>query len=142
MRPTLPLALCLCIGCHITGPKGSTRPEDAKIVTSDIPLFWAAFDSIRSSTDTMPLRRGYLDTGSVGLHDFTSLRWKNSATLTKIVWAERAYYASIRDNTLAVAQLEPKIRGVFAVLDTLVPGAIFPDIYFDIGAMGTGGTTS
>ena len=138
----LTLALLLAAACNVSGPKGSSRPGDAQIVASDIANFWIGFDSLHGSGDTMPLRRYYLDKGSVGLRDFTNLRWKNSATLTSAVWAWRDYYASIRANTLAVMQVEPQIRQVFATLDTLVPGSIFPDVYFAIGAMGTGGTTS
>lgn len=136
------LAAILLAGCgSVTPPEGHPTPGEASIVTTDIAAFWSAFDQIDSSVDTMPLR-AYIDNGTVGLKDFTELRWKNAKTLTQNVWALRAYYASIRATTLAAAQMEPQIRDAFAVADTLIDDAIFPDVYFAIGAMGTGGTTS
>lgn len=129
-------------GCRsITPPIGYSTPAEASIVTTDVGAFWTAFDQIDSGADTMPLR-GYIDNGTVGLRDFTDLRWKNATTLTQAVWARRPYYASIRATTLVAAQMEPQIRAAFAIADTLIDDAIFPDVYFAIGAMGTGGTTS
>jgi hypothetical protein len=124
-----------------TGPNTSPRPEDAKLVTADISSFWIAFDQLKSGSDTMPLR-AYIDNGTAGLRDFTDLRWKNAATLTSMVWARRSYYASIRANTLMVPTLAPEIRAAFAIADTLIDEAVFPDVYFAIGGMSTGGTTS
>ena len=144
MRPRLsfPIVLLAVVGCSSsTAPRDLPSPAEARIVTSDIAAFWAAFDQISSSTDTMPLR-GYIDNGSAGLKDFTELRWKNAATLTQAVWARRAYYASVRNTSLAAAQLEPQIRAAFEVADTLIDNAIFPDVYFTIGWLATGGTTS
>jgi hypothetical protein len=135
---TLPLSL----GCGaITRPEGHPTPAESKVVTSDVAAFWTAFDQIKSIGDTMPLRR-YIDQGTVGLKDFTNLRWKNATTLTQMVWTRRAYYASIRASTLASAQMEPQIRVAFAVADTLIDDPIFPDVYFAIGGLSTGGTTS
>jgi hypothetical protein len=126
----------------MTGGGTPSGPQTARLVADDIPRFWSAFDSIRSSTDSLPLRRIYLDAGTQGLRDFTSLRWKDAKTLTAMVWPRRDYYRSIRSNTLAVASLEPEIRRLYRTLDTLYADAIFPDVYFAIGGMSTGGTTS
>jgi hypothetical protein len=124
-----------------SAPAGSSDPEAAKIVTADIARFWTAFDQVDAASDTIPLR-AYLDAGTVGLRDFTSLRWKNSATLTAMVFPRRAYYASIRANTLATASIEPQVRQIYRALDGMLSDAIFPDVYFCIGGMATGGTTS
>jgi hypothetical protein len=136
------LAALVLTGCQsITHPAGHSKPDEAQIVTSDVVAFWPAFDKMTSGIDTMPMR-GYIDNGSVGLRDFTSLRWKNAIALTQSVWTRRSYYASIRETSLATAQMEPQIRATFAVADTLIDGAIFPDVYLVIGTLGTGGTTS
>jgi hypothetical protein len=130
-------------GCsHLTAPRGSPDPAAARIVTEDIPRFWGAFDAMTSATDTMPLRTQYLDRGTIGLTDFTNARWKSAKTLTAMVWPLRSYYASIRQNTLTVQSKEPALRRAFQMLDTMYDGAVFPDVYFAIGGMSTGGTTS
>ena len=137
--PVLALVFAAC--GNPTQPQGFPTPAEAVIVSSDVPAFWTAFDQIDSQGDTMPLR-GYIDNGSIGLRDFTNLRWKNAKTLTQMIWPQRVYYASIRNTTLAVGQMEPQIRAAFGVADTLIDNAVFPNVYFAIGGMSTGGTTS
>lgn len=145
IRRFLLLSAIVAAACSSsTGPggqQGSTNPDAAKIVTADIARFWTAFDQVDASNDTIPLR-GYLDAGTIGLRDFTALRWKNSATLTAMVFPRRAYYTSIRANTLATASIEPQVRQIYRTLDGMLGNAIFPDVYFCIGGMATGGTTS
>jgi hypothetical protein len=125
-----------------TEPPHPNDPDDARLITEDIPRFWSAFDRMTGASDTLPLRREYLDRATVGLRDFTDLRWKNARTLAALVWPRREYYRSIRANTLMVVQLEPEIRRAYRMLDTLMDDAVFPDVYFAIGGMATGGTTS
>src|ERR1051325_3449416 len=133
--------LPLAIACRsATGPESG--PDSARLVTSDIARFWTAFDQMTSASDTLPLRRDYLDAGSDGLKDFTRLRWKDAKTLAGLVWPRRSYYSSVRANTLAGASLEPEVRRIYRMLDTSYADAVFPDVYFAIGGMGTGGTTS
>jgi hypothetical protein len=141
-RLSILLAAVVGAGCSsATGPDGFPNPAEARIVTSDVAAFWTAFDRIKSNTDTVPLRE-YIDNGTVGLKDFTEARWKNSKTLTQAVWQQRAYYASVRNTSLAAAETAPQIRAAFAIADTLIDDAIFPDVYFTIGWMATGGTVS
>jgi hypothetical protein len=95
-----------------------------------------------AASDTLPLRTDYLDRGTIGLKDFTDARWKNAKTLAAMVWPLRAYYASVRQNTLTTQSLEPRIRQAFRALAALYDDAVFPDVYLAIGGMSTGGTTS
>ena len=124
-----------------TAPVTNKDPESARLVFDDLPRFWRAFDEIHSFADTMPLRRHYLDSATAGLAEFTSLRWKNSTTLTSAVWARRNYYASIRPTTLGLSQtIQSDVRTAMRSFAQLYPDAVFPDVYFCLGAMATGGT--
>lgn len=134
------IALLGGCGDSPAGPSISPDPDAARIVTEDIPRFWTAFDRITAVTDTMPLRTDYLDAGTAGLRDFTAARWKNARTLTQMVWPRRDYYQSIRGNTLQLAAIEPAIRAIYGRLRELHPAAVYPDVYFAIGGMSTGGT--
>lgn len=136
------IAAVLSCGDTPSVPSAPHDPAAAQMVTEDIARFWTAFDRITGVTDTLPLRVQYLDAGTVGLRDFTAARWKNARTLTQMVWPLREYYRSIRGNTLRLAALEPEIRAIYRRLQNLYPPAVFPDVYFAIGGMGTGGTTS
>ena len=138
------ISIAVTIGCSkdAAGPVLPTDPEAAQLIYDDIARFWIAFDKINSSADTLPLRVDYLDKGTVGLRDFTEARWRNARTLTSMVWALREYYRSIRENTLALAATEPPIRAAFRELARIYPQAVFPNVYFTIGGLNTGGTTS
>jgi hypothetical protein len=144
-RLALMAALAVTTGCSSLPSQlrsTNTNPETARIISDDIPRFWTAFDKITASSDTLPLRLDYLDRGTDGLKDFTNLRWKNARTLTAMVWPLRTYYASVRQNTMSVASLEPQLRKAYRALDSLYDDAVFPDVYLAIGGMSTGGTTS
>jgi hypothetical protein len=138
------LAAFLTTACQsTTAPISPTSsPDAARLFYDDIARFWVAFDKIQSSADTLPLRVDYLDPGTAGLHDFTEARWRTARNLTAMIWPHRPYYESIRQNTLAVSGLEPALRANFKQLAMLYPEAVFPDVYFAIGGLSTGGTTS
>ena len=138
------LAAALAPACtSSTSPSDTTSsPEAARLVYEDIARFWIAFDKMQSSIDTVPLRRDYLDPGTIGLKDFTEARWRNARNLAAMVWPRRSYYQSIRQNTLNVGSLEASIRAGFRALKEIYPEAVFPDVYFAIGGLSTGGTTS
>ncbi len=62
-----------------------------------------------------------------------------------VVAAHARYYAAIRRNTLAVdtaTRVKETIRRSFRRLAALCPEAVFPDVYFLIGAMSSAGTVS
>ena len=134
-------ALAAC-SSDTTGPSTNRDPATARFVTEDIARFWVAFDDIDSESDTLPLRRDYLDAGTIGLRVFTERRWRNARTLTSMVYPRRNYYASIRNNSLQVAALTPGLRTIYERMLERYPPAVFPDVYFVIGGLGTGGTTS
>ncbi|WP_050411706.1 hypothetical protein [Massilia sp. NR 4-1] len=52
------------------------------------------------------------------------------------------YYAAIRANTLKTRQMEPTVRAAMRRFKALYPDAEFPDIYFLIGRLTSGGTAS
>ena len=116
----------------------------ARLVTSDIPHFWAVFDkaSLHDAADLF--QREYLDAGSEGLKTFLKVRINNARNLAAVVAARPRYFAAIRENTLALdrnPEVKAAIQASFRKLKELYPPAVFPDVYFLIGAMNSGGTT-
>lgn len=119
----------------------NTDPLKAQFVTSDIPRFWAVFDSAGRA----PLRSReiyeelYFNKGSFGLGIF-----KTAAIGTTEVFASKIekydkYYRSIRKNTLRVQDAVPAMRKSFQRLKELYPASVFPDVYILMGSMGSGG---
>lgn len=120
----------------------ASDPYGAKIVTDDILRFWQAFDEAAPGFSATPFQELYLDKGSRGLEDFIEGRITSAVNLARTVEVQQAFYRSIREKTLNVSTLEPKLRPYFVSFAELYPKAIFPDVYFVIGALNSGGTTS
>ncbi|HET9226323.1 MAG TPA: hypothetical protein VFR31_06630, partial [Thermoanaerobaculia bacterium] len=117
-------------------------PEAARIVTEDIVRFWEAFDRAAPEFPAEPFEKLYLSRGTPGLEDFVKLRISGAKELAETVRNAPRYYASIRESTLRIADMEPAIRASFRALKDLYPEAVFPDVYFVIGRLTSGGTTS
>jgi predicted Zn-dependent protease DUF2268 len=121
------------------------NPDSARLVTSDIALFWAALDdAAQAPPDSLGsfLQRDYLDRASIGVHDFIPGRIQSAEDLAAYVRDHRAQYDSVRAANLDVRQVDAPIRAAFRKLKTLYSAAVFPDVYFVIGRSNSGGTSS
>ena len=118
------------------------NPDSARLVTSDIQLFWSALDKAPADSLTEYLQRDYLDKASVGVRDFINGRIMSAEDLATIVRARRATYDSARAANLDVTKAEADIRNAFRRLKELYPPAVFPDVYFVIGRFNSGGTST
>ncbi len=121
-------------------PEPNRDPNAARLVTSDIDLFWKAYDKADPSNDLVVYRDEYLKKGSPGLKAFDQLRIGSPCNLVDAINAAPRYYAALRGPSLKVAEHEPKIRDSFRKLAELIADPIFPDVYFVIGRMSSAGT--
>ena len=121
------------------------NPDDVRLVTSDIDNFWRAYDSSVGETSEKKSKifaSEYLAKGSIGLQDFVESRIENAEELVKAIEAMPKYYASIRESSYRVLEMTDRIRGYMQIWKSLYDDAVFPDVYFVIGRMNSGGTTS
>ncbi|HEX6280246.1 MAG TPA: DUF2268 domain-containing putative Zn-dependent protease [Pyrinomonadaceae bacterium] len=131
------LLLLFCISAYA---QANRDPNAAKLVTSDIDLFWKAYDKATPTTDLYVYRDEYLKMGSPGLKMFDQLRINGSCNLAEAINNAPRYYKALREPSSKVASYEPKIRASFRKLQELYPDSVFPDVYFLIGRMSSGGT--
>jgi hypothetical protein len=117
-------------------------PDHPKLITSDIANFWKAYDASQSGGRAKAFQELYLDAGSPGLADFLKLRIESAAKLAYAVNHRRKFYETVRPFTLKVDEQIPAIEKQMKQFRELYPQAKFPDVYFVIGAVSTGGTTS
>lgn len=120
----------------------NTDPFTAKLVTSDIELFWKAYDKAKPENDLIVYRDEYLKKGSEGLQEFTKMRIGNSCNLVNSIYANPKYYAALREYSLKIPSYEKQMRTSFRKLKEIYPDAVFPDVYFIIGRMNSAGTVS
>lgn len=119
-------------------------PEEARLVTDDLDLFWQAWDAAEGAESTEAraaiFQQHYLDAGSPGLQAFTRLRIGDAGKLAAAIGKHPRYYASLRARMPEVKDRLPAIRDTLRRMETLYPEAVFPDVYFLIGRMNSGGT--
>lgn len=120
-------------------------PANARLVTADVDRFWRAYDraAVLDDADARAavFAHDYLEPGSPGLLDFYLSRIGSARQLADFVSAHRDYYDAVRGDTLRAADAAAEVRRAFARLEALYPDAIFPDVYFVIGRLTSGGTT-
>jgi hypothetical protein len=138
----LTLGILILSGSVFAQATTNPNPDAAKFVTSDINLFWAAYDKAKPENDLIVYRDEYLKKGSVGLQEFTRLRIGSSCNLVNAINASPKYYAALREYSLKVASYEKQTRAAFYKLKEIYPEAVFPDVYFVIGRMNSAGTLS
>lgn len=117
------------------------NPDQAKIHTTDIALFWKIFDQSSPKFSAETLQKNYLDAGSPGLKAFIPMRIESGKNLAKNIKQNLAYYQNIRASSLSIDDQRDMLQGYFSKLKKRYPAAVFPDVYFVIGAKNTGGTT-
>lgn len=121
-------------------------PAKAQFVTTDIDNFWRAFDLANKESERAAkvkiFEREYIDKASDGLKGFISHRVQSAENLVAVIEKHPKYYAAIRPDTLRLAEFEKQSRRSFANLKNIYPDAVFPNVYFVVGALNSGGTTS
>lgn len=144
MQPQWVILLCITVSCTGLGRNESpfaASPLEARIETSDVALFWQAFDRMRAEPGN-PFGAHYLEKGSAGLRDFVPGRIEGATELFELVSKERDYYEQVRASTLQVDRFESQIRAAYAAMKYWYPPATFPPLYLVIGRTTSGGTSS
>jgi hypothetical protein len=122
------------------------RPEDARIVTADIDRFFAMAAELAEAESQQDsawiVLKSYYLPGTPGLHDFILARIGPERQLLNKMAARSSYYAHLPVSLEGIEAVEPELRAAFQRLEELYPAAVFADVYFVIGRMSSGGTTS
>lgn len=119
----------------------NTDPDKAVFHTEDISLFWSVYDLVSPKPDGDAFQKIYIDAGSIGLRAFVPNRIESGKNLAKVIKSNAAYYTSIRQSSVSIADKKERFYECFAALKSIYPEAVFPDVYFVIGAKNSGGTT-
>lgn len=143
-RKTIILVLAMLCGTFALSAQDTAEPnrdpERAEIVTSDIDLFWKAYDKATPENDLIVYRDEYLKKGSVGLQEFTRIRIGSVCDLVETIDAHPHYFKQLRSGSMKIDSFKPKIRASFVRLKEIYPDAVFPSVYFLIGRMNSAGT--
>lgn len=125
--------------------KDHNDPANARFITADIARFWAAYDKAMPAAPedrAAILQREYFDPGTMGLKDFAATGRVSAKALAQRIQSHQAFFKAIRPVTLAVDAQRSATLAAFRKLKELYSDAVFPDVYFVIGQLGSGGTSS
>ena len=138
-------AVSLVLVALVAGACGSeltSNPDSVRLVTEDIDRFWQVLNTSDGADIAPRLRHDYLEPGTPGLQDFIDGRIISARRLAQRIDEDRHRYEAARSSSQSIAAMEPALRDVFRKLKLLYPAALFPDVYFVIGRLNSGGTTS
>ncbi len=133
----------LISACGVSGGIRNRFPDRAALHTEDVDRFWAAYEKIDLAEDpTTVFTDLYFDRASLGLKKFQKLRIGETQKFVAFIRSNRFYYDNIKEETLKVEEQKDAILESFRKLRTLYDSAVFPDVYFMIGRMNSGGTVT
>ena len=141
MRSAL-ICSILLLTVVISSSGQTSDPNKTQIVTTDIDNFWKAFDDQDTPTDADAINTIYIQAGSPGLKAFLNGRIGSANNLATVINAHPDYYKSIKSSTLKVQDFKVDIIKSFVRFKEIYPKATFPTVYFVIGALNSGGTSS
>lgn len=133
------------LACKVAPALAGTSPDPdaAKLVTRDIDLFWSVMDEATDENRAVLLQKEYVEGGSVGVHGFTPNRIISGEALAEMIEKRPdAYSPDARARMGRIKEQENQIRAAFHELKRLYPPAVFPDVYFVVGRLNSGGTSS
>lgn len=118
----------------------------SKIYTSDITNFWTAYDSIQTTNSHSQkvkfISELYIKKATSGLQDFIASRDFTAEEWISIIDAFPKYWKSIRPQTLSILKDVESLENLSKKFKDIYPDFIEPEIYFTIGCLRSGGTTS
>jgi tetratricopeptide (TPR) repeat protein len=125
--------------------KDHSEPNNAHFITADIDRFWKAYDQAMAAPAEERVaifQRDYIDPGTVGLKDWAASGRVNAKKLVETIDARPNFFKAIRPITLRIQTQRESTLAAFRKFKELYPDAVFPEAYFVIGQLQSGGTSS
>ncbi len=117
-----------------------------KIFTTDIDNFWIAYDSVKTTTDTAKqkefIQKLYLDKATSGLKDFIIVREHSAKRHLDNILNFPKFWVSLRPHTTEIKSYTKDIENLMLRYKILYPAFKQPDVFFTIGCLNSGGTTT
>lgn len=119
--------------------------QNKTVFTRDIDNFWTAFDSVRTTSDTVRQKQFiqslYIDKGTEGLKAFMRARDYSAKRWVELINKYPKFWASIRPNTLSINSKAGEIEKSIRKFKKLYPELREARMYFTVGGLNSGGTT-
>ena len=119
--------------------------RDVAVIDDDVARFWGAYDAVRAETDPAKQRaafqRLYVEPGTPGLRAFMEAKGYTIDTYLDAIRNYPKYWNTIRPRTALAAGALVQLEGHLSRFRALYPGLRPANIYFEVGALRSSGTT-
>lgn len=125
--------------------KDHSDPARARFITADIDRFWKAYDRAMAAPAEQRaaiFQSDYVDPGTAGLKDWVASGRLKAPALVKTIEARPNFYRALRPLTTRLSEQFPRAIEAFRKLKSFDKDAVFPDVYFVIGQVNSGGTSA
>ncbi|SCY79091.1 TPR end-of-group domain-containing protein [Flavobacterium caeni] len=124
--------------------KVADSPHKSKYFTTDIDLFYRAFDlALKDPARAAEIfRNEYFAKGTDGLQDFFIGKINDEQKFAQTVLKLKDFYAQSRATLAQTNALRGPVRKYASKFEELYPQAVFPDVYFVVGRLSSNGTIS
>ncbi|MDI1318047.1 DUF2268 domain-containing putative Zn-dependent protease [Flavobacterium sp.] len=123
-----------------------SQTKNSIVSTIDVTNFWVAYDSVQKTTDRTKqlkfIQELYLDKASEGLQDFMIAREHSAKRHLDNILKYPKFWISIRPHTIEIETHKKEINKLMSRFKKLYPSFKQPDVYFMIGCLNSGGTTT
>ena len=119
------------------------KPQIEGFYTSDIDLFWQAYDYMSPNFTKENFQNIYINNGTAGLKDYNAQK-SIAINLEQVLGNDilMNYYTSIRTNSMDLQESIDKTKEGFQRFQELYPDAKLCDVYFLIGSLSAAGRVS
>ncbi|HEX8426276.1 hypothetical protein [Hymenobacter sp.] len=129
----------------LTGAFEAPPQKPQRVFTTDLDHFWTAYDSIRTTKDSLKqvrfFNRIYLSKGSPGLKAFQEVKGNSVGLWVSSIRRYPRFWNSIRPRTQLTKAAAQEIEASLAKLKTLYPALRPSKVYFTMGNMRSSGIT-
>lgn len=120
--------------------------DNQNVISSDIDRFWMAYDSAKTTTDTLKqqqfFQKLYIDKATDGLKSFMKICSYDAPLYIRLIKKYPKFWLSIRKNTLTVKSQLTAIEKSIQRFKSLYPEMSPAKVYFMVGGLRSGGTVT
>jgi uncharacterized protein YjaZ len=125
-------------------PPPNINPLKAVFHTEDLHNFWTAYEKfIKDTANAIDIfKKEYFNKASAGMDDYMAFKVPGIAYFIKHIKERPKFYKALKPNTAQVDSYRKDFYQSFSNFKKIYSKAVFPDVYFVIGAFTSGGTVS
>lgn len=126
----------------LSGFHSSQTVDVSRFHFEDVERFVVAYEKGRTGDLAAALQEGYIDPGSSGVRGFLPNRIQNAQTLAETIAKRPERYTGLMEKAAEIRKQIPAMVAAMENLKRRYPAAQIPDVWFVVGRLNSGGTST